>query len=471
VDHERIRDYTDRKWDEEIVAALQRYITIPNKSPMFDPDWESHGHMDSAVALIHEWCAAQSIDGLATEIVRLPGRTPLLYCETPGTADATVLLYGHYDKQPEFSGWEPELGPWMPVMRDGKLYGRGGADDGYAAFASLTAIAALRAQGIPHARCVMLIEGCEESGSYDLPHYVDALRDRIGSPELVICLDAECGNYDQLWLTTSLRGLILGTLTADVLTEGVHSGGAGGIVPSSFRIVRSCLDRLEDPVSGGMLDALEVQIPAEHREQARETAATLGDLVVDRFPWAPGARPASDDLVELILNNTWRPSLSITGVAGMPDLASAGNTLRPQTTLKLSMRLPPSLDADEAAKAVRECLEAEPLGQVRFDLEAAETGWHAPALAPWLAQAVDGASRTFFGQPSRMMGCGGTIPFMKMLGDEFPGVQFVVTGVLGPRSNAHGPNEFLHIDTGKRVTACVAAILADHARHARAPRR
>ena len=462
MDTKRLREYTDGVWDDEIVPALREYITIPNKSPMFDPQWQDNGYMEDAVELIHGWCRRQTIAGLTTEIVRLPGRTPLLLCEIPGTSNATVLLYGHYDKQPEFSGWEPALDPWKPVMRDGKLYGRGAADDGYATFASITAVAALQAQGIPHARCVVLIEGCEESGSYDLPYYVEALRDRIGSPELVICLDAECGNYDQLWLTTSLRGMVLGTLRAEVLSEGVHSGGASGIVPSSFRMLRAALDRLEEATSGTMLDTLEVQIPAEHREQAKDMARTLGDLVIDRFPWAQGARPVSTDPVELILNNTWRPSLSVTGVDGIPGLSSAGNTLRPATALKLSIRLPPTLDADEAAGAVKACLETQSLGPVQFSVETAETGWCAPQLDPWLAKSVDAASNAFFGNPSRMMGCGGTIPFMKMLGDQFPGVQFVVTGVLGPQSNAHGPNEFLHIDTGKRVTACVAAILADH---------
>ena len=465
MDQRAVGDFTAALWDDDIVAQLVEYIRIPNKSPMFDKDWEKHGYMDQAVALMESWCRAQPVPGMTVEVVRLPGRTPLLFLEIPGEGDDTVLLYGHLDKQPEMTGWSDGLGPWVPVLKDDRLYGRGGADDGYACFASVAAIRALKEQGLPHSRCVILIEACEESGSYDLPHYVDHLAERIGKPSLVVCLDSGCGNYDQLWLTTSLRGLAGGELTVKVLSEGVHSGDASGVVPSSFRIIRQLLSRLEDEVSGAIvLDDLHVDIPSERVEQAELAAGFLKDDVWRKFPMLPGMRPMNEALRELILNRTWRPALSITGVDGIPALDSAGNVLRPHTALKLSLRLPPTLDPEIAGQRVKQVLESDPPygAEVDFSLEKAGSGWNAPALSPWLAESVDAASRQYFGPPPAYMGEGGSIPFMGMLGAKFPGAQFLITGVLGPHSNAHGPNEFLHVPTGKRVTACVAKVLADH---------
>ena len=457
--------FVNTLWDSSIVPEISEYIKVPNKSPSFDPEWEKHGHMESAVKMLEAWCRKQPIKDMQIEVVRLPGRTPLLFIDIPGQSDDVVLLYGHYDKQPEFSGWEKDLDPWTPVIRDGKLYGRGGADDGYATFGSLTAIRTLQEQGIPHAHCVVLIEGCEESGSFDLPYYIDLLEDRIGSPDLVVCLDAECGNYDQLWCTTSLRGNLTGTLRVDVLTEGVHSGTASGVVPSSFRVARQLISRIEDESNGQvLLDGLHVEIPEQRLEQAQLAAATLGDSVYKKFPWAI-AKPAPDEShAELLLNNTWRPTLAVTGAEGMPALIDAGNVLLPYTTLKLSFRLPPTCDAEEAATAVKAALEANtpPLARVSFEVESTMAGWNAPAVAEWLEASMNKASNAFFGKPSMYMGTGGTIPFMGMLGERFPQAQFLITGLLGPKSNAHGPNEFLHIETGKRLTSCVAQVLEDH---------
>jgi acetylornithine deacetylase/succinyl-diaminopimelate desuccinylase-like protein len=446
------------------------YVRIPNKSPMFDPDWEANGHMEHAVQLMMRWAESQSVPGMHIEVLRIPGRTPVLMLDVPGQVNDCVLLYGHLDKQPEFTGWSGGLGPWTPVLRDGKLFGRGGADDGYALFASLTAIRALQAQHIPHARCVVLIEASEESGSPDLAPHIDALGARLGSPSLVVCLDAECGNYEQLWCTTSLRGNLIGTLRVEVLTEGVHSGTASGIVPSSFRVLRELLARVEDAGSGAILvEELNTAIPADRRAQIRATAAVLGESVHARMPMPAGMRPVTNDPFELLLNNTWRATLSVTGADGLPAMRSAGNVLRPQTTLKLSFRLPPTLDPAHAADVLKRTLERGPPygARVSFSVESAMGGWNAPPIAPWLQRSVQDASREFFGRDAMYMGTGGSIPFMGMLGQRFPGTQFLVTGVLGPQSNAHGPNEFLHLETARRLTACVASVLADHAKRPR----
>jgi len=462
-----------RRWDDEIVPRLVDYVAIPAKSPHFDPDWERNGHIERVVRLAEEWARRQPVQGLEVEIVRLPGRTPVLFFVVPAfgpTRNAhTVLMYGHLDKQPEMTGWREGLGPWQPVLENGKLYGRGGADDGYAVFASLAAIAALQAQGVAHARCVGLIETCEESGSYDLPAYLDALAPRIGAVDFVVGLDSGCGDYERLWATTSLRGMAAGTLSVEVLTEGVHSGDASGIVPSSFRLARHLLDRLEDAATGRILPPeFHAPIPDERREQAAKAAAIMDHMVVRKYPFAGDTRPMVDDHAEAVLNRTWRPVLSVTGADGLPPIASAGNVLRPRTALKLSLRLPPTVDGARATEdLVRLFADDPPAGaNVTFTPDQGATGWNAPPTAPWLAQALEQASQAYYGQPVAAMGEGGTIPFMAMLGRQFPSAQFLITGVLGPQSNAHGPNEFLHVPYAKKLTACVAQVLAAHAAQA-----
>ena len=455
-----------RQWDDEIVPRLVEYIRVPAKSPHFDPSWLAHGHIDRAVALAEAFARAQPIPGLAVEVIRLAGRTPLLYFEIPGRGDRTVLLYGHLDKQPEMVGWRADAGPWSPLIEGDKLYGRGGADDGYAIFAALSALGALHAQGVPHARCVGLIETCEESGSYDLPAYLDALGPRLGDVDLVVGLDSGCGDYERLWMTTSLRGLAAGTLRVEVLTEGVHSGHASGIVPSSFRIARKLIDRLEDAATGRILPALfHAEIPEERLAQARQTAAILGDLTVREYPFAGSTQPMADDVTEAILNRTWRPALSTIGADGLPPIADAGNVLRPSTSLMLSLRLPPTLDGEAATRAMQALFEPDPpyRANVTFEPVQGATGWNAPPTKPWLSAALDRASQATYGKPSAAIGEGGTIPFMAMLGQRFPQAQFLITGVLGPHSNAHGPNEFLHIAYAKKLTVCVAEVIAAHA--------
>jgi acetylornithine deacetylase/succinyl-diaminopimelate desuccinylase-like protein len=467
MDEKRLANFVEQVWEDSAVPVLTDYMRIPNKSPAFDPEWEAHGFMRDAVKLLEAWARAHLPSGAALEIVQLPGRTPLMFIEIPGDSRETILLYGHLDKQPEMLGWAEGMGPWTPVRKGDKLFGRGGADDGYAIFSALTAINALRDQTIPHARCVIVIEACEESGSPDLPFYVDHLAARIGEPSLVICLDSGCGDYDRLWLTTSLRGMASGSLTIRVLEEGVHSGDASGVVPSSFRILRLLLSRLEDEKTGEILPrSLHVEIPAQRIVQASDAARILGDSLHSKFPFAGHTGPMAEDLAELVLNRTWRPQLAVIGTDGLPLPQNAGNVLLPYTTARLSLRLPPTLRGSEAGHALKHLLEDSPPynSDVSFDGGESASGWNAPALSPWLEDAVTRASKSAFGPPPAYMGEGGSIPFMAMLGEKFPRTQFVVTGVLGPHSNAHGPNEFLHIPTAKRVTMAVASIIADHFR-------
>jgi acetylornithine deacetylase/succinyl-diaminopimelate desuccinylase-like protein len=461
-------------WDSSIVSELTDYIAIPAKSPMFDADWIANGFIDTVVRDTASWIEAQKVPGLTLEIVRLPGQTPVLFFEVAATrsnAQQTVLMYGHLDKQPEFSGWRSDLGPWTPKYQDGKLYGRGGADDGYAAYAAIAAIQALKSQQVEHPRIVGLIETCEESGSPNLLQYIDALSKRLGDVGLVICLDSGAGNYDQLWLTNSLRGVAGGVLKVQILTEGVHSGDASGLVPSSFRILRQVLDRLEDSATGRLLPAaFHCAVPPERLAQAQATAAILGDAVHQNFPWAHYdcggdqrfALPTTSDPLQGLLNRTWAPTLSVVGVDGFPDMKDAGNVLRPYTAFKLSLRLPPLVDAEAAVQQLKALLEdnAPYQAQVTFAPGGQATGWNAPDTAPWFERALDDASNTYFGAPCGYVGQGGTIPLMNMLSKGFPKAQMMVCGVLGPKSNAHGPNEFLHVPYAKKLTAAVAQVIA-----------
>jgi acetylornithine deacetylase/succinyl-diaminopimelate desuccinylase-like protein len=463
-----LRDIEDY-WRDSILEQLAAYIRIPNQSPLFDPQWESHGHMERAVALMANWCRAQPIANAHVEVRRLPGLTPLLLVDVPGDLPGCVLFYGHLDKQPAFTGWEEGLGPWSPVVRDGKLYGRGGADDGYAVFSSLAAIRALKARNAALPRCLVMIEASEESGSIHLPAHLDDLGAGLGAPALVICLDAECGNYAQLWSTTSLRGNLVGQLRVRILEEGVHSGMATGIAPTPMRVAARLIARLESCVTGDLLlDELQAVVPRDRLAQLALAGQVLGAGVAEKIPFAKGVHALSNDPVELLINSTWRATLAVTGADGLPAVQSAGNVLLPEITLNLSLRLPPTCPAERASAAVRRALECDPPygAQVRFQSEGATAGWNAPPLAPWLERSMSQASREIFGHEAVHVGSGGTIPFMGMLGERFPQTQFFVTGVLGPHANAHGPNEFLHIDYARRLTACVALVLADFAAQA-----
>jgi len=479
MDTQKLSGFVADAWRNSILPALEDFVRIPAKSPAFDKDWAAHGELQRAVELAAAWCRERSVAGMKVEIVQLTGRTPTLVVEVPAfkgpnaqelgpeAPSGTVLLYGHLDKQPEVTGWDADKGPWKPVVQNGRLYGRGAADDGYACFASLTALEALQAQSVGHARCLLLIETSEESGSPDLAAYIDHLAPRIGTPDLVVCLDSGAGDYERMWICTSLRGNVTGDLSVETVREGVHSGDASGIVPSSFRVLRQLLDRLEDARTGEiLLPELHADIPSHRAREAVEAATVLGDDVHLKYPFHPGVQPMGRDGADRILWRTWRPTLSITGAEGLPRIADAGNVLRPLTALKLSFRLPPTVRPKVAMAAIERALTTDPPAgaRVRWSNVDGATGWDAPAYEPWLASALDEAASAYFGCPAIGLGEGGTIPLMGLLAQKFPKAQFVITGVLGPGSNAHGPNEFLHLDLAERLTSATAHIVACHAR-------
>ncbi len=461
-----IYSYIDDYFENSILDSLAEYIEIPAKSPAFDRNWKENGYLDQSMKHVIDWIEAQDVEGLEISLHEIPGKTPTLLLDYPGDVDDTILVYGHIDKQPEFDGWHEGLAPWKAVRRDDKLYGRGGADDGYAVYSAVALIKALKEQDLKMPRIVTLIEASEESGSPDLAPYMEALADKIGPVSLCIALDSMCGNYDQLWITTSLRGMLIGELKVQVLEEGAHSGGAGGIVASSFRLTRQILSRLEDENTGEIIPSfLNEQIPENRRAEAQAAGAVLAEDFPRMYTFAGSGGPMSADPVELVLNNTWLSSVEITGIDGIPSVEEAGNVLRPFTTTKFSLRLPPTTDAEAAGEELEKLLTQNPPSgaDVSLTLDGAAPGWDAPPTSEALNESLQRASETYFGAPAVSMGCGGSIPFMDSLATSMPQAQFVVTGVLGPHSNAHGPNEFLHIPTAKKVTAAMAMVVHDWA--------
>ncbi|PWV82063.1 Acetylornithine deacetylase/Succinyl-diaminopimelate desuccinylase [Prauserella marina] len=471
MDQQTVSNSVRDRWANDVLPSLSGLVEIPALSPVFDKDWAKTGQLDAAIDHVKAWLAEREIPGAAIDVVRLGNRSPVLLLDVPATEGAedkgTVLLYGHLDKQPPVGGWSDGLGPWKAVVEDGKLYGRGSADDGYAGYAATVAMEALRANGGAHARAVVLLETGEESGSPDLPAYLEHLSDRLGEVTFVVCLDSGGNDYDRLWLTTSLRGLAQVHVTARVLDSAQHSGLASGVVPSSFRVLRNLIERIENSATGEILLAeCNVEVPANRREEIAATAEVSPGGSRGTFPLNGSTRPVADDEIELLLGNSWRPTLSVIGASGFPEPADAGNVLREATTLALSFRLPPTADSASALAAIEKALTTDVPYSATIEITSTEhaDGWNAPATAPWLADALGKVSDEVFGQPWRAVGLGGSIPFMGLLGEKYPRAQFLVTGALGPDSNAHVPDEWLHLDQARRVTEAVAHILDAHAR-------
>jgi len=457
-------------FERDALDTLTTFATIPCLSPNFDADWVKHGHIDRAIELLSDWALARNFANFDVAIHRLDGRTPVLVVTIAATTagDGTAVLYGHLDKQPPLGNWSEGLGPYEPVRREDRLYARGVGDDGYSTFSALLAVEAMEANNIPHRRCVVLIEASEESGSPDLEAYLDYLKDHLGTVELMICLDSGALTYDRLWVTTSLRGVVNVDLEIEVLSHGQHSGSVSGVVPSSFRILRELLDRVEDATTGEVLvPQLTAAIPDVDVRAASALAEEFGDIIGRELPTLEGVELMGASAEERILRRTWYSTLSIVGLGGAPVPEIAGNVLRPSTTAKLSFRLPPSVDAEVAREALIPVLTTDVPSSARVTLKNWDigSGWNSPPLAPWLAEALDVASNDAFGRAPGFTGEGGSIPFLASLGKRYPDVQFVATGVMGPQSNAHAIDEFLDLSMTVGVTNTVITVLGAYAKN------
>jgi len=461
----QIQNYIEEEFEKSFLPGIKEFIEIPNTSRLYDQEWESNGLILKAAKHLCEWSRNQNLKNAKIELIHEPSKTPMIFIEVEGTSPESevVLFYGHLDKQPHMVGWRENLGPTKPVIEDDKLYGRGSADDGYSIFAAILIIKACQALGLPHPRCVITIEADEESESRDLPYYYDLLKDRIGTPSIMICLDSGAGNWDQLWITSTLRGIIECNLNVKIITEGVHSGDGSGVIPDTMRIIRMLLDRLENPVTGEMHKDFQVEIPAERYQQAVATANLLKDKIRESFPFVQTGQPVDPDHVVQYINRIWKSTLVITGIDHIPSTDKAGNVLRPETKVKLSIRLPPTLNDKETIPKLKEILLKDPPygAEVTVDDIFPGNGWNAPSMEKSLEESINQASINFFGKEAAYMGEGGSIPFMDILSEKFPKCQFIVTGVIGPNTNAHGPNEFLHLPFTKKLICCLIQVISE----------
>ena len=464
VDLDSMAENADRIWEESILPSLSEFIEIHALSPMFEPNWDELGELQATLDLFCSWLDNQGLQGMSYNVHRIANHSPVLLVTIEGTGSGEVLFYSHLDKQPSRPHlWSEGLHPLKAVRREPFLYGRGSVDDGYGGYLCVTAIRLLQEAGIPHPKATFLIETCEESGSYDLPPYLDELTENLGNPDLVVVLDSGGPSYEHIWVTEALRGLVAGNLSVKVSHEGVHSGMSGGAIPSSFRIQRMLLDRIENSQTGEVLiPEMHVEISDNIMQQATALAEVLGDELWSSLPTVETLESQSKDVSEMLLDINWRPALSVIGADGIPSVQSAGNVLRTNTDLKISFRIPPGVNAEEVQDVVKQILEANPPygAEVTYNPTEPADGFHAPPLHEGIASALESASLHLTGKPPMSTWIGGTIPFMAMIQNKYPNACFLCTGSSGPGNNAHGPDEKLHIPHSKRVNVALAAAIA-----------
>ncbi|MGB1461381.1 MAG: M20/M25/M40 family metallo-hydrolase [Candidatus Thalassarchaeaceae archaeon] len=464
LDLGQLMDRSEEIWEGSILPSLSDFIEIKALSPLFEPDWAEMGELDATIDLFCEWLDAQGIAGMSYEKHRIGELSPVLIVTIEGTGPGEVIFYSHLDKQPSKPElWSEGLHPLKAVRRDPWLYGRGSVDDGYGGYLCATSVRLLQEAEVPHPRCTMIIETCEESGSFDLPPYLEALTEQLGNPDMVVVLDSGGPDYDHVWMTEALRGLVSGTLSVKVSHEGIHSGNSGGSIPSSFRIQRILLDRVEDSSSGKVLiPEMHVDIPEQIREKAMALREIVGDSIWEQFPTVDTLRQASETTEDMIVAMNWEPTLSIIGADGIPSVQDAGNVLRTNTDLKLSFRIPPGVDSESAIARAKAILEEDPPygAEVTFTPDSCADGFHAPPLDGPISEAIQEASMELTGLPPLATWTGGTIPFMSMMQGKYPEAMFLCTGTSGPGNNAHGPDEKLHIPSSKRLTVALSATIA-----------
>lgn len=464
VDLDRLMARADELWEESIIPSLSDFIKIEALSPSFEPNWREKRELDATIDLFTKWLVEQELEGMEYKVHRIGERTPVLLVTVEGTGPGEVIFYSHLDKQPSRPElWSEGLHPLKGVRRDPWLYGRGALDDGYGGYVCVTALKMLQEQRVPYPRSHFLIETCEESGSYDLPPYLELLTEDLGDPDLIVVLDSGGPDYEHIWVTEALRGLVAGNLSVQVSNEGVHSGMSGGVIPSSFRIQRMLLDRVEDSKTGKILvPEMYVEISDKVRKEAEELGKLLGDEIWAQLPVVDTLRPHNEGSAEILLDMNWRPAMSVIGANGMPPTQTAGNVLRTHTDLKLSFRIPPGVNSEIIDSILKERLESNPPygSKVEYIPDAAADGFHAPAMDGKIADALSSASLHISGLPPMATWVGGTIPFMAMMQKKYPSAQFFCTGTGGPGNNAHGPDEKLHIPSSKRLTAVLSATIA-----------
>lgn len=454
-------------WDQHGIPGLMDFIRIPSKSTDFDPNWESNGFLKQACESAALWLKG-IIPDARCELLTETGRTPCLFVEIPPTKgyenSAAMAFYGHFDKLPETGEWQEGLGAWTPVLKNNCLYGRGSADDGYSFYLMGVCVAALKTLNHAHPRIIGIFETQEESGSKDLPYYLNLIHDRLGSVNAFFILDNSCSDYERLWTVSSLRGVIKGTLKVKVLSHGVHSGAYSGIVPDAYGIAQHLLSRVYDPLTSEVkIPSCLAKIPDTCQQQLQNVGNILGDQIWNRAPLLPGVSPISTQPDELLLQNTWKPALTITGISGIPVPENAGNIIHGDVALTLSMRVPPLIDLKQAVNDLNQLLTTDiPFGcEVSLTSISAEPGWASFHTDSKIQELLSKASECHFGKPLATTGQGGSIPIVNEFEKHLPNTALVVTGALGTDSNAHAPNEFLNMNYAKKLTAVIAQVICD----------
>lgn len=461
---DNLLDQISEDFDRQALPSLKEFVRIDNLSPAFDPGAHRKEKTFSAVSHVKEWIGRHTPDGTSIQVLTKVEESPLLLVDVPGTGAGTVMIYGHLDKQPPMTGWRNGLHPYKPVIEGTKMYGRGAVDDGYAPYSSILAINQLRRHDLDHPRCILVLETSEESNSIHLEPYFPDIMKLIGTPDLVICLDSACGDYDRLWYTNALRGAVIGVLTVRALETPVHSGSGGCVVPSALGIAFELLSRVCKPAAGVMtLPSFQAQIPQEAEQSARAAAAILGDGFKEELGLLDKVAAVAHDGEQAIINGVWKGSMSVTGIDGVPSIEEAGNVVLPEVRLKLSTRVPPGCDSRTCADEMSRVLTSDvPYGaSANFEIKAQSDGWKMRPLPDWLRNSLDSSSSEFFGAPAVGYGIGGSIPFVNPLDELFEDTPILVTGLIGPEANAHGPNESLDLPAARKITACLARVLND----------
>jgi acetylornithine deacetylase/succinyl-diaminopimelate desuccinylase-like protein len=463
-----------QKTKEELIPAICEFIKIPNQSRLFDAEWATNGLQEKACQFAIDFANSQKLKGFSIQFIQEEGKTPALLGivdpfagsgEVTEDLKKTILMYGHIDKQPPLNGkWSEGLGPHTPVIKDGKLYGRGGNDDGYAWFSCVLMAKALQENNLPHNRLVFFFETDEESGSRDLMYYLNKFKAKIGVPSLIFCLDSGTTDYEHMCLTTTLRGLVCFKLRVDVLKQGLHSGSSSGVVPSSFRIMRNILEQFENSNNGNLPAELYVDIPKDKYQQAQELIENKGGKIDFKFPMVEGMDSMGNTGFQDYINRIWKPQLSITGIDGLPSCSTAGNVLLPYTQVCCSLRIPPSKNSKEAKEQIENFFSKVKVphnAKFSYNVYKSGTGFECPSYSKSVLEVINKAGNETFDKPVLYYGEGGSIPFLNDIKNVFPKAQFIVTGVLGPESNAHGPDEMLHLGFLENLVVTMGKILRD----------
>ena len=467
-----MEQWLKKKIKSTLIPSISEFIKIPNQSRSFDSEWATNGLQEKACKFAMDFAEKQEIQNLTMTLIEEKDKTPAILAiidpfknnETDITdISKTILMYGHIDKQPPLHGkWSKGLGPHTPVIKNNKLYGRGGSDDGYAWFTCILLAKTLQQNGIPHNRLVLFFETDEESGSRDLMHHLNKYKNQIGEPSLIICLDSGTTDYDHMCLTTTLRGLICFKLRVDVLTHGVHSGSASGIIPSSFRILRNVLDQFENSNTGELPPQFSVDIPQDKYGQAKLLTDLNQGNIDFKFPILEGVESMGYSGFQNYINRIWKPQLSITGIDGLPSISKAGNVLLPFTEVTCSLRLPPSKPAQQTKLDIQKFFDQVKIphnAKLSCNILKTGSGFECPSYSPSFLEIINKSGLETFGNPVHFYGVGGSIPFLNDIKNVFPKSQFIITGVLGPNSNAHGPDEMLHLDYLEKLVLALAKIL------------